>query len=170
MLHLFLPCWVPQNDSNARNAEMLERGFWSHVTLTMKRGPHMEWIMGLWWRQLHSCPGMGGLFRALPLTFPCRCWDFWPLHHAVPCCLWVLLIVMEWSALACVCVLKMHFYRACVFRLYDLLRVCALFILWVLWSHSGLVQETRFDTSIVKITCVQTVIALQTIRTAITHF
>lgn len=31
-------------------------------------------------------------------------------------------------------------------------------------------QETRFDTSIVKITCAQTVIALQTIRTTITHF
>lgn len=34
----------------------------------------------------------------------------------------------------------------------------------------GLAQETRFDTSMVKITCVQTVIALQTMRTAITHF
>lgn len=43
-------------------------------------------------------------------------------------------------------------------------------ILRLLQSHSGLVWETRFDTSIVKITCVQTVIALQTIRTSITHF
>lgn len=31
-------------------------------------------------------------------------------------------------------------------------------------------QETRFDTGMAKITCVQTVIASQTIRTAITHF
>lgn len=34
----------------------------------------------------------------------------------------------------------------------------------------GLMQETQFDTSAVKITCVQTVIALQTIRTAVTQF
>lgn len=39
-----------------------------------------------------------------------------------------------------------------------------------LQSCSGLAQETQFDTSVVKITCVQTVIALQTIGTAITHF
>lgn len=98
----------------------------------MRRGHHMGWIMGLWWLQLHSCPGLGGLFRALPLTFPCRCWDFWPLHHAVPRCLWVLLIVMKWSSLACacvcVCVLKMHVYClqacACVFQLYNLMCAC----------------------------------------------
>lgn len=77
---------------------------------------------------------------------------------------------------------KMHCYClracACVFQLYDLVHVyvcvrahvCLLLILRVLRSHSDLVRETRFDTSIVKITCVQTVIALQTIRTAITHF
>lgn len=56
-----------------------------------------------------------------------------------------------------------------MFQVYDLACVCVL-ILWVLQSHPGLAQETRFDTSIVKITCVQTVTALQTIRTAITHF
>lgn len=56
-----------------------------------------------------------------------------------------------------------------MFQVYDLVCVCVL-ILWVLQSHPGLVQETRFDTSIVKITCVQTVTALQTIRTAIAHF
>lgn len=39
-----------------------------------------------------------------------------------------------------------------------------------LQSCSGLMQETQFDTSAAEITCVQTVIALQTIRTAITHF
>lgn len=72
------------------------------------------------------------------------------------------------------CVLKMHSYClracACVFQLYDPVCVCVPLIPWVPQSHSGLVQETRFDTSIVEITCVQTVIALQTIRTAITHF
>lgn len=65
---------------------------------------------------------------------------------------------------------------ACVFQLYDLVyvcvrvHVCLLLILRVLRNHSGLVRETRYDTNIVKITCVQTVIALQTIRAAITHF
>lgn len=34
------------------------RRVWSHVTWTMRRGHHMGWIMGLWWRRLHSCPGI----------------------------------------------------------------------------------------------------------------
>lgn len=46
---------------------------------------------------------------------------------------------------------------------------CVVLILHVLQMLQNLVQETRFDTSMVKITCVQTVTALQTIRTAITH-
>lgn len=41
----------------------------------------------------------------------------------------------------------------------------------LLQSHArALYGETRFDTNTVKIICVQTVIALQTIRTTITHF
>lgn len=43
----------------------------------------------------------GGLTPAPPLTFPCRCWDLWPLHHAAPRCLWVPPIDVEWSSLTC---------------------------------------------------------------------
>lgn len=75
-------------------------------------------------------------------------------------------------ALSSMCVvLKMHFccsVRVCPFVCQ--VHVCVIANEWVLQSHWGLVQETRFDTSIVKITCVQTVIALQTIRTTIIHF
>ena len=81
---------------------------------------------------------------------------------------------VELSNMYCVC-------RKCAFILRErvvvcfncatlCVRVCVLLVLWMKRSHSVLVQETRFDTSIVKITCVQTVIVLQTIRTAITHF
>lgn len=87
------------------------------MTWTMRRGHHRRLIMGLWWWQLHSRPGMGGLFPLLPLTFPCRCWNIWPLHRVVPRCLWVLL--MEWSApeFMCVC-------RKCTVIVYERVLVC----------------------------------------------
>lgn len=77
-------------------------------------GRTVQQIVGLWW-PWHR---LGGLFQALPLTFPCRCWDFWPLHRAVPCCLWVLLIVMEWSS--------QHVYvqSVCTFIVYKCVLVC----------------------------------------------
>lgn len=67
--------------------------------------------------------GLVELFPALPLTFPCRCWDSWPLQPAVPRCLWVLLIATEWSSQH----VEMH--SACVrvrsrpFQVHDLLCV-----------------------------------------------
>lgn len=64
---------------------------------------------------------------------------------------------------------KMHFVYECALVCFKCTAFCVL-NLWMMQSHSGLVWETRFDTNIVKITCVQTVIALQTIRTTITHF
>lgn len=103
-------------------ADTVKGGFRAVLRDTTKKGHHAEKNTGLGWRQLHRCPRLVGLFWALLLTFPCRCWDFWPFHRAAPRCLWVLLIVMECSSRARVCA-EMHFYcvwaRACVFQEYD---------------------------------------------------
>lgn len=128
------------------------------------------------WRQLHSWRGTGGVnsssafnlsMQVLRFVTFTPCGSPLPLSASDRC-------GVELSNMYCVC-------RKCAFILRERVvvcfncatlcaRVCVLLVLWMKRSHSGLVQETRFDTSIVKITCVQTVIALQTIRTAITHF
>lgn len=71
---------------------------------------------------------------------------------------------------SCVCRKKALLLFASVFVCFTCTSLCLRVCVLQPQSRSGLVQETGFDTSAVKITCVQTVIALQTIRTAITHF